>query len=848
MPTAPQALRRVAHDGAIALSGTAVAMAVFGAWVSWVGPASPLVVAFPAVALVAWWAGPIAATVSGLLMFAWLHMPWLPPAEDALPSGSLTPAAGAVFVAGVTLIAFVAGRARSPVPVSDDDATAGSRGILFVMVLAAVLPLAAFIAGSVIAHARAFENAAIRADRATRIAQEHASKLFDTNEAILGRLLELARDRSDAQLRRDEAQVHRRLVEIVGDFPQVQSIWIIDANGRPLATNRFLPAPYDTLDISDRDYFRWHREHRGGLYVSEPGVGRITRQAFVDTSRRRESADGRFDGLVSVSLSPEYLERFYAELAQTEPGLNTTLVRSDGTILARYPPPPDDATVVARKVAFMDRIDAGELHGVIRRIPSGIDGVERLLAFRAVDRYPVYVSAAIATAVITDGWQREMTVLAAILFPMSGVLVAMSAIAYRGARREARSRARLQHEVDSRERAEKALVQSQKLEALGHLTGSVAHDFNNLLAIVANTAHLLERTVADPRAAAQVAAIRRAVATGTQLTRQLLSFSRRQPLRPVTLALPETLSKTLELIRTTVGASVTVTLQVDDDVAPVKADEAELELALINVALNARDAMPRGGRLEVTARNRRHDDDRTVPPGAQWVAIAVRDTGEGIAPELVARVFEPFFSTKGPGRGTGLGLSQVLGMCQQAGGTARIDSRPGHGTTVTLYLPGSDERPPERARSVGGPLRSLDCDLLLVEDNPEVARTMRQLLESFGARVVPVATARAALDRADRREPSFDLVLSDVMLAGGADGLALARLLHERDPTLPVLLMTGYAGELHDARAQGFEVFAKPCVPEELHAAIARALASRVRPPRDAGARPTEDRGGPHPR
>ena len=804
----PVSWLRLLPSAVLSFTGAGLAMACLGLAAMLFGPLPPFLFAFAAVAGVTLLAGRLAGVSTAILCVAWMATPWLPPTPVSIVPGAFNGRNATLFLVLSVGFALIASRWSSARVTLDepigDEAMVGARGMLLVMALAALLPFTAFVAVARYTHEQAFRQAELRADRATRIAQEHAARVFDTNEAILGRLLDLAVAPSPAALRAREPALHAQMAAITRDFPQVQSLWLFGPDGRAIASDRFSPAPVDTLDVTDRDYFRWHRTHHGGLYISEPGIGKLTRQPFFDTSRRRDDERGEFGGVVSVSLFPAYFEGFYSGLAVDEPGLSMKLARLDGTVLATFPPSRPDVSPMPR------------------------DGVPRVEAVRAVDRYPAFVTAAIAHPVIVAGWQRELVLLGGILFPMSALLVTMSWLAFRRAQREERMVRRLRAAIDSRARAEQALLQTQKLEALGLLTGSVAHDFNNILAVVANNAHLLERTTRDPGSKPLAAAIRRAVNTGTQLTRQLLSFSRRQPLRPVSVDLEETLAKTLELVRTTVGRHIEVSLLASSDLLAVTVDEAEFELALINLSLNARDAMPEGGRLTVLARNVTHAEEERVPAGARWVAIGVSDTGQGMPEAVRQRAFEPFYTTKAPGRGTGLGLSQAMAMCQQAGGAATIESSEGTGTTVTLYLPASPDTPCGPRRPATGFTDTLACELLLVEDNVEVAATTRALLESFGARVTHAASSRAALAALEARGAGFDAVLSDIMMPGAMNGLALARLLRERWPEQPVLLMTGYTAEIHTALAAGFEVLPKPCVPEDLAAAIAKAVRGRA--------------------
>ncbi len=295
-------------------------------------------------------------------------------------------------------------------------------------------------------------------------------------------------------------------------------------------------------------------------------------------------------------------------------------------------------------------------------------------AFRRLERYPIYVLAGVDREAIIAGWQRQLAVLAAFTFPISMALVYVVWVALRRTRRELAAQQSLQREIEQRARIENALHHVQKLEALGRLTGGVAHDFNNLLTIVSNNLHLMRRL--DPRMAdnKQLAAIGRAVASGERLTRQLLAFARRQPLQPEVISIQERLPALLALIAPTLGPRIESSVEVDPKTKAVLVDPAELELAIINLAVNAKDAMPDGGRLTLSARNA---SPAEIDIAGEFVVLTVADTGTGIDPELTDRIFEPFFTTKPAGQGTGLGLSQVYGLCAQAGGTVRIDSARG---------------------------------------------------------------------------------------------------------------------------------------------------------------------------
>ncbi len=381
----------------------------------------------------------------------------------------------------------------------------------------------------------------------------------------------------------------------------------------------------------------------------------------------------------------------------------------------------------------------------------------------------------------------------------------------------------LQRETLEHHRTEAALRQSQKLEALGQLTGGVAHDFNNLLLIIGSNLFMLRRRLGET-GAVEFDAVDRALGRAESLTRQLLTFGRRQALQPRRIDLVEHLPKVAELVRHLLPGNTEVRLDVAPDVWSVDIDPNEFELAVINIAVNAKDAMPRGGALTITARNaprgaRRLDEELA----GDCVSIAVSDTGAGIPAAVIARVFEPFFTTKEPGKGTGLGLSQVYGFARQSGGTATVASVEGEGTTVMLYLPRASSAVALAAVAATVPPPPLSAreqaEVLVVEDNPEVAEVSVALLQTLGYGVTQVDSAQAALE-ALATGSSFDLVFSDVVMPGGMSGVELARLLRNRYPRLPVLLTTGYSMAAQEAGKEGFPILPKPYRPTALQAQI----------------------------
>ncbi len=385
-------------------------------------------------------------------------------------------------------------------------------------------------------------------------------------------------------------------------------------------------------------------------------------------------------------------------------------------------------------------------------------------------------------------------------------------------------------DMTERKSIEQQLLQAQKMEAIGQLTGGVAHDFNNLLAVVIGNLDMLAagtQLAGDDRDAVDLAIS--AAERGAALSHRLLAFARRQALNPAPTDVNALLAGMKPLVERAVGETVGVTLGRADDLWRALIDPSQLESAILNLSVNARDAMPQGGTLTIKTRNVVLDQDYAarhadVAPG-DYVGICVSDTGTGIAPEVLSRVFEPFFTTKEVGKGSGLGLSMVFGFVKQSGGHMRIYSEPGLGTCITLYLPraySEAARPTEERRAAVGHGETI----LLVEDNEQVRRTSIRILTMLGYQVISAVDAATALTLLDRH-PNIQLLLSDIVLPGGMNGLELARAVREIRPALPTLLASGFADPssvLGGDLARDVVVLTKPLRLNQMAQAIRDAL------------------------
>lgn len=345
------------------------------------------------------------------------------------------------------------------------------------------------------------------------------------------------------------------------------------------------------------------------------------------------------------------------------------------------------------------------------------------------------------------------------------------------------------------------------MDALGQLTGGVAHDFNNLLMIIAGNLQLLRKEIETEKGLRALRSIETASQRAANLTRQLLTFARRQSVRPERIVLSKSLKGIGDVLSSALGANVAIHYDISEDIDDIFADKSEFETALLNLVINARDAMPDGGDLTISARNGENGQ----------VEIAVSDTGTGIPDDVAKKVFDPFFTTKAVGRGTGLGLSQVHGFAHQAGGDVGLRSIINKGTTFTIRLPRSaaSVKADEDVRGIPS-----SGTVLLVEDHPDVAETTSNLLDFLGYTIRLANSATAALSELERG--GIDVVCSDIVMPGQMDGMELARQIRANYPDLPVLLVTGYSQSASEA-SQDFPVLRKPYQLHELSKALAAA-------------------------
>lgn len=712
------------------------------------------------------------------------------------------------------------------------------RLLQWMMAASLALPVALFAITSAISYTSTRDIADREIERTLDVVHEHALKVFETIDRSLAELNEVVRGLPDETIRAREPALHRRLKRLTDSLPQLKSAWIFDTDGKALVNSLASPPP--ELSFADRDYFYAHIDQTIGTFIGTALTPRPPYQGarFFGMSRRRDSDDGSFIGVIQASVFPEYFESFYARIG-SDAGSFFAMGRTDGVLLAHFPRLDreirlDPTGPVGRQIA------AHPERGLIT-IAWPSDGIERRIGYRRVAEYPIYVSAGLETSAIRGRWFATMGQHLVFGIPATALLFLLLVLAIRRTQH-------LQAEAAARREAEEALKHSQRLEALGQLTGGVAHDFNNLLTVIRASVDLLNRPqLTEERRQRYITAIGDAVARAAKLTSQLLAFARRQTLKPEVFDVGERMQSLHDMLAPLLGPAIEIAMRLPTEPCLVHADAGQFETALINMATNARDAMQGKGRITFKV-----EAATTVPDtlahvsGSQnlgnqnlgnhgFVSVTVSDTGIGIPAARLGRIFEPFFTTKQVGHGTGLGLSQVFGFARQSGGEVTVTSEVGQGSTFSLYLPRvpPDLLPQRQAPNTAPAVAGSGMSVLLVEDNIELANFAADGLTELGYSITLVDNATDALAELVVDADRFDVVFSDVVMPG-MTGLDLAQAIRDRGIGVPIVLTTGYSQALSQDGVAGFELVQKPYSIEELSRVLHRA--ARIRHVRDGAA------------
>jgi signal transduction histidine kinase len=511
---------------------------------------------------------------------------------------------------------------------------------------------------------------------------EHARTVLSSAELVLDRVADRIGGASYDSLAAS-SWLHDHLLRIARELPEVESVFVVDPSGRIAASSRAYPM--ERYDVSMRDYFVVARNGSTSVYVSAPFRGKLSGTVAFTVSKPL-IRNGKFDGVIAVTLFPGYFHDFYRLVLKHPDAAAAALVRSDGHVLVRYPETSRDILRLAPDDPLM-QVVAGNMQSGTLWATSSISGRDEVAEYRRVEHQPLYAVFALDRQAYLRPWYWRVAAWAAFAtLAGAAMFLAMDQVTRRLEREKEQLRL-LVAEGERRREAESRLLQSQKFEALGQVTGGVAHDFNNLLGAIMGALTMLRRRASDPKEVELLTLAEEAADKGAKITQQMLAFARRQSIEAEIVDINEAVKGMSELLRHTVGSGVTIHYELAQDVPPARIDPVGFEMAILNLAANARDAMPQGGTLIIfTARCAGEADG-----AGDAIAVAVSDDGTGMSEEVRQRALEPFFTTKGPGRGTGLGLASVYGFATQAGGTVSIESHVGRGTTVRIILPSASQ-------------------------------------------------------------------------------------------------------------------------------------------------------------
>ncbi len=691
------------------------------------------------------------------------------------------------------------------------------------LIASILIPMGMFGFAAWQSRQQALAEAERTTERISQSIQQHAQNAFDTIRVTMDRVDDRVGAMTSDEMR-SSRDLHDFLRRVDEGLTQIGTIVLTDADGARVASSTEFN-PQSTVNLADRDYIKALKAGHRGMFVGETVLGRRTGQVQIILARPLPAPEGAFRGALIVSVSPSHFVDFFQRIA---PGMNysAALIRSDGLFVIRDALALPSTDQPRASSNFARAVQAGQTTARWTGV-SAVDGVQRITAMHKLDGdLPVYALFALGTDAVLAHWREQVWHYAIFAALATIALAVLSALALVRTWREQQSLVALQQEMVRRERAEAKLVQTQKLEALGRIAGSLAHDINNLNQIVLGNLDLLRRA-REERRGRLIDNAMHAVKQGTRITSQLLAFGRKQALRPEVTDINLLIAGMDDMLAQSLRGDIDLQFAYGEDLWAVEIDQAQFQVALINLAVNARDAMPDRGTFRIETGN---------SPGADGgaddhVVVTISDTGQGMTPDVLSRAGEPFFSTKAEvGRGTGLGLAQVLGFVQQSGGHVEIRSEVGRGTRIRLFLPRAKAAAPEATprsavddASVDAGTASASGQILLVDDNLQVAEVAAAVLAEAGYEVTKAPDGASALRVFEQKR--FALIFSDLVMPG-MSGLELARELRRREPRVPILLATGYSDAAESALREGFEVVSKPYLPATVVEAVGRLIAA----------------------
>ena len=689
---------------------------------------------------------------------------------------------------------------------------AALRWLWFSLAASVIAPALVFAYAAYSAYHDAFELADERIERSLEVSAEQALRVFRSINVTLDSIDQITRGKTDSTIKDSGAELSERLKQFAHTFPDISSIWVLDRNGDALLSSLFFPVPA-AFNAPERAHLKAELAQNDEAYIGRVVGISLTGAILFPVSKRRHDSSGTFNGYTLISVLPSAFENLYATL-RGKSSASFALIRDDGAVLARHPIAARPGIVLDPSSGFGRLIKSSPEGGRYTTV-SNVDGLERRFAVRKLAGLPVYVSSSMETSEIRSAWLRQVGGYLAIGAPALALVCFFIFLT-------ARSTAAFYAEAERRETLEQEMRRSQRIEAVGQLTGGIAHDFNNLLTIIIGNLQMASRRVADEKPRELLENAQKGALRAAELTKRLLAFSRKQALDPKPVDLNRLVQNLTDMLARTLGETISIETNLAPDLWEAQADLTELESAVLNLALNARDAMPNGGTLILETANASLDEHFSASSdqmnSRQYVSVSVKDTGIGMAPEVADKAFEPFFTTKPPGMGTGLGLSQVYGFVKQSDGDVRISSVSGEGTAVTIYLPRRKDvsEPARKERAIGGVPRGHGERVLVTEDDEGVRQFVAGTLVELGYEVMQAQNGDAALNVL--ATTPVDLLLTDIVMPG-MNGRTLADEAQRRRPGLKVLYMTGYSRDaiVHQGRLdRGVSLIQKPFTQSDL--------------------------------
>jgi signal transduction histidine kinase len=697
-----------------------------------------------------------------------------------------------------------------PVDKDDIDASGTVKALRRLILAALIIPALLFAAAVSWDRSVIVRGAEEDALKLTAVFQGQAENLFKGHKLILDLVVARLQDQDWDKIQLTPDLLHElETVDMMLD--DTSAILVVDADGKTRATT-IHSNDNEPMPSGDKACFLALQRGDPETCLSDPYVEPKSGSHLFSLTRRLEK-NGKFSGMAQVAISADFIMNLWAS-ALPHTADTISILRADGVILAQ----PTKVTVGSGSItvapAVITEIKKTKDGIVIAGAAAGQD--DRITVVRSIAGNAAYISLGLDRPSILASWYRDVIIYALVaIVSMTGIVLALGT-ALRRARTEQRAVARWQAETHERERAQDQLLQSQKMESLGKLTGGIAHDFNNLLTVIVGNVSMIEHFVEDPDGKRQLRNALKAGESAVSLTQRLLAFARKQDLQLQSVDLLHLVEGMRSLLLRTIGDNIRLVIDEDSTPWSTLVDPNQMELVILNLAINARDAMPDGGTLSITLLNKAggRDAPHDLAP-TDYVVLTVADTGIGMDEATLARARDPFFTTKGEGKGTGLGLSMMEGVVTQSAGATRLRSTPGQGTQVEVWLPRTKTPPTatvsrNRMRSAGVGETILVCD-----DNPLVLEFLCDALKGAGYFTIDVQSGRSALS-ALLADASIRFLVVDFAMPE-MNGAALTSKVRELYPGLPILLITGNADlDVVQVEIAGVPILAKPFGPQQL--------------------------------